>query len=157
MILLWPAQSLAYALLAPQGLLEALAVGTGLSFSLFGVWWETALAEHIPPRALSRVSAWDWMGSLALLPLGYLLAPALAGVAGLRTVMGAGASVGLVLLACGLIPRATRRLALGAGPGVGSGSGLGLDEGPCVSSGSGEGSGVGSGSGSGLGLGEGPA
>ena len=32
------------------------------------------MAERIPPHALSRASAWEWMGSLALLPIGYLLA-----------------------------------------------------------------------------------
>jgi len=27
------------------------------------------MAEQIPPHALSRASAYEWMGSLALLPL----------------------------------------------------------------------------------------
>ena len=42
----------------------------GVGLSLFDVWWQTALAQRIPPHALSRVSSYDWMGSLALLPLG---------------------------------------------------------------------------------------
>ena len=37
----------------------------GIGIGLFAVWWETALATRIPPHLLSRVSAWDWMGSLA--------------------------------------------------------------------------------------------
>jgi hypothetical protein len=41
---------------------------------MFDVSWDTTLAERIPPHALSRVSAFDYMGSLALLPLGYVLA-----------------------------------------------------------------------------------
>jgi hypothetical protein len=45
----------------------------GAGIGLFAVLWETALAQRIPPHLLSRVSAWDWMGSLALLPAGYLL------------------------------------------------------------------------------------
>ena len=45
----------------------------GVGVGLFGVWWETALAERIPAHLLSRVSAYDWMGSLALVPLGYVL------------------------------------------------------------------------------------
>ena len=36
------------------------------------------MAERIPPEALSRVSSYDWMGSLLLLPVGYLLAGSLA-------------------------------------------------------------------------------
>ena len=42
-----------------------MAIRCGLG--LFAVWWETALAQRMPPHLLSRVSAWDWMGSLALL------------------------------------------------------------------------------------------
>ena len=77
-----------------------------------GVWWETALAQHIPPGALSRVSAWDWMGSLALLPLGYVLSGPLAGAVGARTVLGVGSAVGIVLLVIGVLPRQTRALSL---------------------------------------------
>ena len=47
---------------------------TGMGFALFEVFWDTTMAERIPPHALSRASAWEWMGSLALLPIGYLLA-----------------------------------------------------------------------------------
>ena len=47
---------------------------TGVGFALFEVLWDTTMAERIPPHALSRASAWEWMGSLALLPIGYLLA-----------------------------------------------------------------------------------
>ena len=68
------------------------------------IWWETALARHIPPSALSRVSAWDWMGSLALLPLGYLLAGPLAERVRRATVLGVGSAIGLVLLRVGLCP-----------------------------------------------------
>jgi len=46
----------------------------GCGFALLMIWWETALAHNIPPHALSRVSAYDWMGSLALL-LGILARP----------------------------------------------------------------------------------
>jgi hypothetical protein len=74
------------------------------------VWWETALAEHIPPRALSRVSAYDWMGSLALLPIGYLLSGPLASALGARAVIALGSALSLGLLALALVPRSTREL-----------------------------------------------
>jgi hypothetical protein len=86
------------------------AFGTGFAFSLMMIWWETSLAQHIPAAALSRVSAWDWMGSLALMPLGFAIAGPLAASLGARTVLGLGSVIGLVLLAGGLIPRATRQL-----------------------------------------------
>ena len=65
------------------------------------IWWETALARHIPADALSRVSAYDWMGSLALLPLGFVIAGPLASVFGARNVLGVGAAVALVALLAG--------------------------------------------------------
>ncbi len=70
----------------------ALALGAGLGFTLFEVWWATALVRHIPAQALSRVSAYDWMGSLALLPLGFAIAGPLAGALGARTVLAVGAA-----------------------------------------------------------------
>jgi len=63
---------------------------------------------------LSRVSAWDWMGSLALLPVGYLIAGPLAGSFGARAVLGVGSAIGLILLLLGLLPRSTRELGAAA-------------------------------------------
>jgi MFS family permease len=110
LVLSWPLQGLLLAVRAPLGLVTAVALATGFGFSLLMIWWETALAEHIPPHALSRVSAYDWMGSLALLPLGYLLAGPLAGALGVRTVLGFGAVIGTLLLVVALAPRSTREL-----------------------------------------------
>jgi hypothetical protein len=50
------------------------------------------------------------MGSLALLPVGYLVAGPLAQAFGARTVLGIGSVIGFGLLAAGLLPRATREL-----------------------------------------------
>ena len=50
------------------------------------------------------------MGSLALLPLGYLVAGPLASAFGARTVLGVGSVIGLVLLLVALLPRSTREL-----------------------------------------------
>ena len=54
----------------PVALVLPLSVATGAGFALFEVFWDTTMAERIPPHALSRASAWEWMGSLALLPIG---------------------------------------------------------------------------------------
>jgi MFS family permease len=112
MVFIWPVQNLLFAVGAPLELVSVCAVGTGFGFSLLMIWWETALARHIPPHALSRVSAWDWMGSLALLPLGFLVAGPLADSFGARTVLTVGSSIGLGLLVVALMPRATRDLSL---------------------------------------------
>jgi MFS family permease len=108
--LAWPLQCALFALSAPVGLVSACGFATGFGFALLMIWWETALAQHIPAHVLSRVSAYDWMGSLALLPLGYALAGPLAGALGAQVVLGIGSVAGLALLLLALAPRSTRRL-----------------------------------------------
>ncbi len=34
---------------------------------------DPALQQHVPEQALSRVSAYDWLGSLVLLPVGFVI------------------------------------------------------------------------------------
>jgi MFS family permease len=106
----WPVFIIAYGLGAPLALVVPLAVATGVSFAIFDVLWSTALAQRIPPAALSRVSAYDWMGSLGLLPLGYLAAGPLAEALGTTAVVVAGGVTTLLILALCLVPRETREL-----------------------------------------------
>ncbi len=77
---MWPAMSIVVALALPRALVGAWMCLAGVQSGLFMVIWETSLARHIPPSALSRVSSYDWMGSLALLPIGFALAGPLASV-----------------------------------------------------------------------------
>jgi MFS family permease len=114
LVLVWPVQTALFALGAPLALIVLLTFSSGVGWALLMIWWDTALARWIPPRALSRVSAWDWMGSLALLPLGYFVAGPLSDAFGLRLVLGAGSVVGFVLLSAALLPRSTRSLGDGA-------------------------------------------
>ena len=46
----------------------------GVGMGIFGAVWQTTLQQHVPEEALSRVSAWDWMGSFLFLPLGLIAA-----------------------------------------------------------------------------------
>lgn len=46
---------------------------TGVGVVVCFTVWETALQERIPPRAQARVSSFDYLGSLTLMPLGYLV------------------------------------------------------------------------------------
>ncbi len=110
MILAWPVQDIVFALGAPLAAVLVCALATGFGWSMMGVFWETSLAHHIPPHALSRVSAYDWMGSLALLPAGFAIAGPLAAAFGARTVLGVGSAIGMVLLLIALVPRSTREL-----------------------------------------------
>jgi MFS family permease len=51
--------------------IAALAAGAGLAVA--NNLWETTQQRHVPPELLSRVSSYDWFGSLAAVPVGMLL------------------------------------------------------------------------------------
>jgi MFS family permease len=108
--LAWPGQIALFAVGPPVGVLYVVTALAGVGLGLFGVWWETALAQRIPAHLLSRVSAWDWMGSLALLPAGYLLAGPAARWLGEVPILVGGGLLGLVMFALGLLPHSTRTL-----------------------------------------------
>jgi hypothetical protein len=103
----WPAVTAAFALGAPLLVLVPLFATAGVGLALFGIWWETALAERVPPHTLSRVSAYDWMGSLALLPIGYLLAGPLGEALGSSLVLGVGSALATLAIAGGMAVRET--------------------------------------------------
>ncbi|TKK91679.1 MFS transporter [Herbidospora galbida] len=44
--------------------------------------WESALQENVDPAYISRISSYDWMGSVFFAPLGYLAVGAVAATAG---------------------------------------------------------------------------
>jgi len=108
---LWPGQIALFATGADLRLLFPSTVLCGAGIGLYGVWWETALAQRIPPHLLSRVSAWDWMGSLALLPLGYLISGPLARGVGETPVLVTGGLLGMAAMAATLLVRSLRELA----------------------------------------------
>jgi hypothetical protein len=56
------------------GVLCAVMFLSGSLVEVFGVSWMTALHQEIPEEKLSRVSAYDWFGSIALMPLAAALA-----------------------------------------------------------------------------------
>jgi len=103
----WPLATLAFAAGLPVVLVGAAFLLAGAGLALFTIWWETALAERIPPHLLSRVSAYDWMGSLALAPLGFLLAGPLGEALGAQAVLSVGAAATALVLAAGLLVRDT--------------------------------------------------
>jgi MFS family permease len=104
-VLPWPLVTVGFAFGAPLLALVPLFAVAGVGLSLFGIWWDTALAERIPPHTLSRVSSYDWMGSLVLLPLGYLLAGPLGDALGAAVVLGVGSALAAIVLAAGLAVR----------------------------------------------------
>jgi len=57
---------------------------TGVAVALCFTLWETALQEHVPAAAQARVSAFDHLASVTLMPVGFALAGPLAEAAGAR-------------------------------------------------------------------------
>ena len=106
-VLPWPAVTIGFALGAHLAALVPLFAISGVGLALFGIWWETALAERVPPHTLSRVSAYDWMGSLALLPIGFVLAGPLGEALGEALVLGVGSALATLALAAGMLVRET--------------------------------------------------
>jgi MFS family permease len=68
----------------------------GLSVSVAVVLWETTLQQQVPHDRLSRVAAYDYLGSMCLLPLGLALAGPLGDVAGQHGALWIGAAFALV-------------------------------------------------------------
>ena len=59
---------------APVPLIALAMCGAGVASDIFGVLWATTVQREVPEEALSRVSSYDWFGSLAFAPLGLLVA-----------------------------------------------------------------------------------
>lgn len=75
----------------------------GLGF--FNPLWETAVQTAVPASVLARVTSYDWLLSLAAMPLGYVLAPLAADAWGEATPLWiAAAAVGLACVATAGVP-----------------------------------------------------
>ena len=69
-----------------------------------------AMAQRIPPHALSRANSYEWMGSPILLPVGFLTAGPVAAATSAEAVLVVGGVLTAAVLALGLVPRETRTL-----------------------------------------------
>jgi hypothetical protein len=78
---------------APLAVLVPVTLVAGIGPMVFNTLWETTVLGHVPEQARSRVSAYDWFGSLALAPVGFALVGPLAGLIG----------VAPTLIACGAL------------------------------------------------------
>jgi MFS family permease len=98
------------ALQLPWQTLVVTALVTGFGNMLFNTLWETTLQQHIPPASLSRVSAYDWFGSLFCDPLGLALAGVVAAAIGMSRTLWIAAAVVLVAVAAMLAAPSVRHL-----------------------------------------------
>jgi MFS family permease len=97
----------------PLYLVAAAALVGVCTLSLANALWQTTLQSRIPAARLSRVSAYDWLGSFVFTPVGYATAGPLSDAIGVRaTLLGSAAVLASSALVVLLLPdvRSLRRL-----------------------------------------------
>ncbi|MFJ5218211.1 MFS transporter [Streptomyces sp. NPDC088354] len=102
--------AVALALVLPVPLLAATMLVAGLSIEVFGVTWMLALRQEIPEDKLSRVAAYDWFGSVSMIPLGTALAGPAAGAFGLTGALWGCAGLAVLLTGAVLLAPEVRAL-----------------------------------------------
>jgi MFS family permease len=80
----------------------AAALLAGGCLEVFSVNWATTMMQEIPPGMLSRLAAYDLLGSFALAPVGTAVAGPVAGAFGISAVLTAGGIL-IVLLAVAVL------------------------------------------------------
>lgn len=102
-----PSGFLLLALAVPLPLVSIAAVGfaVGMGFALGENLYVTAFQRNLPEHALSRISSYDWFGSVALNPIGYaLIGPVAAAIGTPETLVIAGILNVLVCVSVVLVP-----------------------------------------------------
>jgi MFS family permease len=101
--------AVALALTVPVWLLSTATFATGLGIEVFAVGWMLAMHQEIPEDKMSRVSAYDWLGSVSLTPIATALAgPAAIAFGRTQALWGSAALVALLTGAVLLLPDVRR-------------------------------------------------
>ena len=83
---------------------------SGVAIAVFVTLWESTIQREIPPQLLSRVAAYDWMGSYALTPLGFIVAGLMSTQIGIHRTLLLAAVWAIVSSAVVLVIPGVRRL-----------------------------------------------
>src|SRR5439155_19094395 len=82
----------------------AMLLGFGAG-ELANTWWFTMLQQHVPERARSRVSSYDWLVSFIFQPLGFLaVGPLSEAIGPTATLVGAASLILLADITVTLLP-----------------------------------------------------
>lgn len=98
------------ALGAPWQAIALAAMFTGVGLELFSVFWDVSLQGHVPNELLSRVSAWDALGSLVLMPAAYAIVGPASEVFGITATLWGCAAIATVAILGQLASRDVREL-----------------------------------------------
>ena len=85
----------------------------GVAGQIFAVLWYTSLQQEISAKMLSRVSAYDHLGSIVLAPLGIVVAGFLFEAIGYRSTLLVGAAIGLLATTAAFSVRDVRMMTTG--------------------------------------------
>jgi hypothetical protein len=107
-VLTLPVWLVSLALALPLWVVSLGSFAWGISIELFAVLWFTALHRNIPREALSRVGAYDAMGSLMFGPIGLALAGPLITVVGLEAGFLIAAAIATLAILGALASRSVR-------------------------------------------------
>ena len=104
---IWPL--IALAVRAPLLVIGSGGFISGIGITIFGTLWTTTMQREIPSEVLSRVSAYDWFGSLVFLPIGMAIIGTIESSVGITsTIVGAASLLGLFVIATLMVPSVTR-------------------------------------------------
>jgi MFS family permease len=88
---------------APVVVIALAAFAAGFGIEIFGVFWDVAMQQQIPPDQLSRLYSYDALGSFVFIPLGAAVAGPLADQVGVTETLVAAAAVIVVSTALVLL------------------------------------------------------
>lgn len=87
----------ALATTAPVWVLFGSAAVLGVVWGMFDPFWLTVMQREVPPDMISRVSSYDYLGSLAFYPAGLALAGPVAGLIGIPATLWVSAGMGIAV------------------------------------------------------------
>lgn len=105
-----PVLLLLFAAPAPVIVLAAVGCVSAIGLTLGDTVWFSTFQRHIPEHAVSRISSFDWFGSVALNPIGYVLVGPLSEAIGVSTTLLVAGVVNLALAPLLLTVSSVRRL-----------------------------------------------
>jgi len=82
---------------APAWALLVAGATLGVVWGLFDPFWLTVMQREVPPEMISRVSSYDYLGSLAFFPLGLAIAGPVADLIGVSATLWIGAGMSVVI------------------------------------------------------------
>lgn len=82
----------------------------GFCIEIFGVNWDTALQQHVPREALSRVASYDMLGSFVAIPIGLSIVGPVSDAIGIQRTLWIGVALFLVAESAVLLSREVRTL-----------------------------------------------